>query len=284
ASKDRQKRRVRCATGLGKLERWGSCHRWSRQNSVFGLPVRHRMIEPLVLADGLSKRHQVGGTTVQALSNVSLSIARGEFLGVVGRSGSGKSTLMSILGLLDRPDSGSYVLNGREVAELGEDVRASIRNRELGFVFQAATLLPRSTALENVEMPLAYARVGNSERRRRAHAALDRVGLSHRAQHWPSQLSGGEQQRVAIARALVNDPVLILADEPTGALDSKTADSVMSLFEELNQDGRTIVVVSHALDVAERATRCITILDGQIIQDQDDSTRPAIRPAAPHSF
>jgi len=226
------------------------------------------MIERLVLATGLNKRHQVGGTTVQALSNVSLRIARGEFLGVVGRSGSGKSTLMSILGLLDRPDSGSYVLNGREVAELGEDVRASIRNREIGFVFQAATLLPRSTALENVEMPLAYARVGDSEQRSRARAALDRVGLSHRAQHWPSQLSGGEQQRVAIARALVNDPVLILADEPTGALDSKTADSLMSLFEELNQDGRTIVVVTHALDVAERANRCITILDGQIIKGQ----------------
>jgi putative ABC transport system ATP-binding protein len=233
------------------------------------------MIEPLVLANALNKRHQVGGTTIQALSNVSLRIARGEFLGVVGRSGSGKSTLMNILGLLDRPDSGSYVLNGREIAELGEDARASIRNREIGFVFQAATLLPRSSALENVEMPLAYAHVGNSERRRRALAALDRVGLSHRGQHWPSQLSGGEQQRVAIARALVNDPVLILADEPTGALDSKTADSVLSLFEELNRDGRTIVVVTHAPDVAERAQRCITILDGQIINDRGNFNRPA---------
>ena len=238
--------------------------------------MKHRMIEPLVLANGLNKGYQMGGTTVQALSNVSLRIARGEFLGVVGRSGSGKSTLMSILGLLDRPDSGRYVLNGREVAELEEDARASIRNREIGFVFQAATLLPRSTALENVEMPLAYARVGDSERRRRAHAALDRVGLSYRAQHWPSQLSGGEQQRVAIARALVNDPVLILADEPTGALDSKTADSVLSLFEELNKDGRTIVVVTHAPDVAERAQRCITISDGQIIKDQDDCNRTAM--------
>jgi len=234
------------------------------------------MIEPLVLATGLNKRHQVGGTTVQALSNVSLHIARGEFIGVVGRSGSGKSTLMSILGLLDRPDSGRYFLNGQEVAELGEDARASIRNREIGFVFQAATLLSRSSALENVEMPLSYARVGAAERQRRAHAALDRVGLSHRAQHWPSQLSGGEQQRVAIARALVNDPVLILADEPTGALDSKTADSVLSLFEELNKEGRTIVVVTHAMDVAERAQRCITILDGQIIKGQDDSNRPVM--------
>jgi putative ABC transport system ATP-binding protein len=233
------------------------------------------MIEALVLANGLNKCHQVGGTRIQALSDISLRIARREFLGVLGRSGSGKSTLLSILGLLDRPDSGSYVLNGREVAELREDTRASIRNREIGFVFQAATLLPRSTALENVEMPLAYAHVGHSERRRRALAALDRVGLAHRARHWPSQLSGGEQQRVAIARALVNDPVLILADEPTGALDSKTADSVLSLFEQLNRDGRTIVVVTHAPDVAKRAQRCITIFDGKIIRDEDKRT-PAV--------
>jgi putative ABC transport system ATP-binding protein len=238
--------------------------------------MKHRMIEPvLVIANGLNKRYQMGGTTIQALSNVSLRISRGEFIAIVGRSGSGKSTLMSILGLLDRPDSGRYVLNGREVAELEEDARASIRNREIGFVFQAATLLPRSTALQNVEMPLSYARIGDAERRRRVRAALDRVGLSHRAMHWPSQLSGGEQQRVAIARALVNDPVLILADEPTGALDSKTADSVLSLFEELNKDGRTIVVVTHALDVARRAQRCITLLDGQVIKGQDVLLRSA---------
>src|SRR5262249_29429929 len=157
------------------------------------------------------------------------------------------------------PDSGRYVLNGREVAGLAEDDRAAIRNREIGFVFQAAALLPRSSALENVEMPLLYARAGPSERRRRAAAALDRVGLSRRAEHRPNQLSGGEQQRVAIARALVNDPLLILADEPTGALDSKTAESVLLLLEELHRDGRTIVVVTHAPDVAARAQRCITI-------------------------
>jgi putative ABC transport system ATP-binding protein len=234
------------------------------------------MREPLVFATGLSKRHRVGGTNIQALAEVSLSMAAGEFLGIIGRSGSGKSTLMSVLGLLDRPDSGRYFLNGREVADLGEDDRASIRNREIGFVFQMATLLPRSSAVENVEMPLVYAGIGLCERRRRARAALDRVGLSHRLEHWPHQLSGGEQQRVAIARALVNDPALILADEPTGALDSKTAESVLSLFEALNRDGRTIVIVTHAPEVAKRVNRCITILDGRIIMDQGACNMPSI--------
>jgi putative ABC transport system ATP-binding protein len=227
------------------------------------------MTEPLVSAAGLSKRHTVGATTVQALADASLRIAPGEFIAVVGRSGSGKSTLLSILGLLDSPDGGSYCLKGREVANLGEDARASIRNREIGFVFQMATLLPRSSAVENVEMPLAYAGIGIFERRRRARTALDRVGLLHRLEHWPHQLSGGEQQRVAIARALVNDPILILADEPTGALDSKTAESVLCLFEELNRDGKTVVIVTHAPEVAERVRRRISILDGRIIKDQE---------------
>jgi putative ABC transport system ATP-binding protein len=171
--------------------------------------------------------------------------------------------------------SGRYALNGREVAGLDEDTRALVRSRDIGFVFQMATLLPRSSALENVEMPLAYAGVGQAERRRRAAAALDRVGLSHRRGHWPHQLSGGEQQRVAIARALVNDPALILADEPTGALDSKTADAVLSLFEDLNRDGRTIVVVTHAPDVAERVRRRITIHDGRIVEDRRIGRRAA---------
>src|SRR5262249_44169687 len=192
----------------------------------------------------------------------------GELLGIVGRSGAGKSTLMSILGLLDRPDGGRYYLKGREVANLSEDERASIRNRAIGFVFQMASLLSRSSAVENVEMPLVYAGLGASERQRRARDALERVGLSHRLQHWPGQLSGGEQQRVAIARALVNDPLLILADEPTGALDSKTADCILSLFEDLNRDGRTIVIVTHAPEVAERVSRRITLLDGRIIKDE----------------
>src|SRR5262249_31605793 len=186
------------------------------------------MADPLVFAAGLSKRHEIGGATIQALADVSLSVAAGELLGIVGRSGAGKSTLMSILGLLDRPDGGRYYLKGREVANLSEDERASIRNRAIGFVFQMASLLSRSSAVENVDMPWVYAGLGASERQRRARDALERVGLSHRLQHWPGQLSGGEQQRVAIARALVNDPLLILADEPTGALDSKTADCILS--------------------------------------------------------
>jgi putative ABC transport system ATP-binding protein len=225
------------------------------------------MTDPLVFAEGLSKRYDIGGATIQALADVSFSVAAGELLGVVGRSGSGKSTLMSILGLLDRPDAGRYYLKGHEVANLSEDERAFIRNREIGFVFQTASLLSRSSAIENVEMPLIYAGLASSERRRRARNALERVGLSDRMEHWPQQLSGGEQQRVAIARALVNNPLLILADEPTGALDSKTAESVLSLFEDLNRDGRTIVIVTHAPEVASRVRRRITVLDGRVIND-----------------
>jgi putative ABC transport system ATP-binding protein len=224
--------------------------------------------EPLVRASGLGKRYLVGDAIVHALSDVTVSIDAGDFVAVVGRSGSGKSTLLSILGLLERPDRGHYRLRGCEVGGLEGDARASIRSREIGFVFQMSALVPRRSAVENVELPLAYADVDRRERRRRAMGALDRVGMSHRRDHWPSQLSGGEQQRVAIARALVNDPTLILADEPTGALDSKTADSVMSLFEELNQDGRTIVVVTHAREVADRVRRRFTLHDGRIVESE----------------
>ena len=226
------------------------------------------MSEPVVWASGLSKRYAVGGSIVHALLDVSLLVEPGEFVCIAGRSGSGKSTLISILGLLDRPDTGNYVLAGRELGTLHEDARASIRSREIGFIFQSSALLPRNTALENVEIPLFYSGVGRAERRRRAIAALDRVGLSHRKDHWPHQLSGGEQQRVAVARALVNDPRLILADEPTGALDSKTGDAVLALFEDLHRDGRTIIVVTHAQEVAERARRLITIHDGRIVKDE----------------
>jgi putative ABC transport system ATP-binding protein len=225
------------------------------------------MSEPLLQTLGLEKHYRSGEATVRALAGVSVSINPGEFVAIVGRSGSGKSTLMSLLGLLERPDTGQYALKGREVARLGEDARAAVRSREIGFVFQMSSLLARSSALENVELPLAYAGVAPFDRHRKARAALNRVGLSHRTRHWPHQLSGGEQQRVAIARALVNDPALLLADEPTGALDSNTAEEILSLFEELHRDGRTIVVVTHAPEVAERARRRITLHDGCIAGD-----------------
>ena len=222
---------------------------------------------PLVRIAGISKHYPSGGTIVRAVSNVSLMIGHGEFVAVRGRSGSGKSTLMNLLGLLDRPDAGEYVLNGREVAKLSEDGRAAIRSRDIGFVFQLPALLPRATALENVELPLVYAGTASSKRRRAAKDALDRVGLADRIDHWPNQLSGGEQQRVVIARATVNDPALILADEPTGSLDSVTSDEILSLFETLHRDGRTIIVVTHASEVADRAQRQITLHDGRIIED-----------------
>lgn len=236
-------------------------------------------MQPLVRTTGISKHYRLGGSIVRAVSNVSLSIEHGEFLAIRGRSGSGKSTLMNLLGLLDRPDSGQYALKGREVAELSEDRRAAIRSRDIGFIFQLPALLPRATALENVELPLVYAGIASAKRRRAAKDALDRVGLADRSHHWPNQLSGGEQQRVVIARATVNDPALILADEPTGSLDSSTSDEILSLFEALHRDGHTIVVVTHAIEVADCAQRQITLRDGQIIEDAA-ATSNRLRPSA----
>jgi putative ABC transport system ATP-binding protein len=224
-------------------------------------------MQPLVRIIGLSKQYSSGGAVISALSNVSLSIAAGEFVAIRGRSGSGKSTLLNLLGLLDRPDSGQYVLKGRDVAKLGEGACATIRSRDIGFVFQLPALLPRATALENVELPLVYASVGRAVRRRTAMNALARVGLADRGHHWPNQLSGGEQQRVVIARAMVNDPAVILADEPTGSLDSSTSEEIMSLFEGLHRDGHTLVVVTHANEVAGRAQRQITLHDGRIVDE-----------------
>jgi putative ABC transport system ATP-binding protein len=232
------------------------------------------MLEPLIRANNLEKRYRVGGSVVRAICEVSLAVDSGEYVAVIGRSGSGKSTLMSLLGLLETPDGGQYVLKGLEVANLDRNRRAALRCREIGFVFQMASLLARSSALENVELPLAYAGISRGERRRKAQNALDRVGLSHRLDHGPHQLSG-EQQRVAIARAIVNEPALILADEPTGAVDSKTADGILSLFEDLNRDDRTIIIVTHAPDVARRARRCVTLNDGYLVEDS--GARPASR-------
>ncbi len=228
---------------------------------------------PLVRTTEISRHYPSGGTIVRAVSNVSLTIGHGEFVAVRGRSGSGKSTLMHLLGLLDRPDSGQYALDGREVAKLSEDSRAAIRSHDIGFVFQLPALLPRATALENVELPLLYADIPPSKRRRAAKDALDRVGLADRSHHWPNQLSGGEQQRVVIARATVNDPALILADEPTGSLDSATSDEILSLFETLHRDGRAIIMVTHAAEVADRAGRQITLHDGRIIKDAAASNK-----------
>jgi putative ABC transport system ATP-binding protein len=229
------------------------------------------MGEPLLATVGLNKAYRTGTSSVQAVQDVNLTITSGEFVAVVGRSGSGKSTLMSVLGLLERPDSGHYSFGGRDIIAMSEDARARLRCQSIGFVFQLPSLLARATALENVELPLAYGGLdlSRSDRNARAGRALDRVGLSHRKEHWPKELSGGEQQRVAIARALINDPALILADEPTGALDTKTADDILLLFEELNGEGRTVVVVTHASDVAARAGRRIRINDGQIVEDTE---------------
>ena len=217
---------------------------------------------------GTPAQHRAGeGQTVQALRDVSLDIAAGDFVAIMGASGSGKSTLMNILGCLDLPTSGTYHLAGEAVEAMGQDQLASIRNRRIGFVFQQFNLLPRTSALENVELPMVYSGIKAAERRARARLALERVGLGERMNHTPAELSGGQQQRVAIARALVNQPQLILADEPTGALDSQTSEDIMRLLTELNQQGITVVLVTHESDIAAWARRKLVFKDGQMAQD-----------------
>lgn len=214
------------------------------------------------------KSYQMGDTTVHALAGVTLHIAEGEFTAIMGPSGSGKSTLMNILGCLDRPTSGSYVLDGQEVAALGDDELAETRNKRIGFVFQNFNLLPRITAHQNVALPLVYAGVAKAERNERAAKALAMVGLEQRLGHLPNEMSGGQRQRVAIARALVNDPTIIMADEPTGNLDSKSGVEVMEIFNHLNSLGRTIILVTHEPDIAEHARRIIHVRDGLIVRDE----------------
>jgi putative ABC transport system ATP-binding protein len=225
----------------------------------------------LISLRDLAKVYQMGDQEVRALDGVDLEIQKGEFVAIMGPSGSGKSTLMNLVGCLDTPSSGSYVLNGQEVSTMDENQLADLRNREIGFVFQTFNLLPRTSALQNVELPLVYAGVSRPERRRRAKEVLVRVSLTDRSHHTPSELSGGQRQRVAVARALINNPSLLLADEPTGNLDSKTSLDIMQLFKDLHQAGNTIVLVTHEEDIAASATRVIKLLDGRVKSDDSMS-------------
>lgn len=221
----------------------------------------------LVEAHGLTRRYGLNALAVDALRETSFCLSRGEFVAIMGPSGSGKSTLLNLIGLLDRPTSGRLVLGGEDTSKLSHDSRARLRRSHIGFVFQAYNLLARNTTIENVELPLVYSGLSRKLRRSKALNALDLVGLPHRVDHWPSELSGGEQQRVAIARALVSDPSLILADEPTGALDSRNGESILALFQSLNRDGRTIVLITHDEGVASHTRRILKLQDGALISD-----------------
>jgi putative ABC transport system ATP-binding protein len=233
-----------------------------------GLPGEARTAAPVIALRNVTRTYQMGDSEVHALGGVSLVIERGEFVAIMGASGSGKSTMMNIIGCLDVPSSGRYWLDGVDVRGLDETRLARVRNRKIGFVFQSFNLIPRTSALANIELPLLYAGVHAKQRRERALAALDLVGLSARAGHFPNEMSGGQQQRVAVARALVTNPALILADEPTGNLDSHSSDEVMNVFESLNRAGRTVVLITHEPDIAERTKRTVRLRDGQVVSDE----------------
>jgi putative ABC transport system ATP-binding protein len=222
----------------------------------------------LIRIRDLAREYQMGEERILALQSVTLDIRRNEYVGIMGPSGSGKSTMMNLLGCLDTPTGGEYWLNGQEVSRLSDDQLARVRNREIGFVFQTFNLLPRATALHNVELPLVYAGARGRERRERAAAALARVGLEHRMEHRPNELSGGQRQRVAIARALVNNPSILLADEPTGNLDSVTSEEIMRVFGDLHAAGQTVIMVTHEPDIAAHAERVVVLRDGRVESDR----------------
>ena len=226
--------------------------------------------DAVIVTRNLQREYVMGTETVRALRGVDLTIRRNEFVAIMGPSGSGKSTMMNMIGCLDTPSEGEYWLNGHRVSELGDDALARIRNKEIGFVFQTFNLLPRASALANVELPMVYAGVPAKERRDRARSTLEQVGLGNRVDHRPNELSGGQRQRVAIARALVNRPSILLADEPTGNLDSSTSEEIMALFESLYQQGQTIILVTHEPDIAEHAKRQVVLRDGRVARDSSD--------------
>jgi putative ABC transport system ATP-binding protein len=228
-------------------------------------------MEPLIRLDSVSKVFYTDEVETHALNNVQLQIQRGEYIAIAGPSGCGKTTLLSLLGLLDSPSDGVYSLDGKDVSNLSASDRARVRNREIGFVFQAFNLIGDLTVYENVELPLTYRGMSSSERKERVHAALERVGMSHRTKHYPSQLSGGQQQRVAVARAIVGKPLILLADEPTGNLDSKNGEAVMDLLKELHADGATICMVTHDPRYARHAERSIHLFDGQVVRDENSN-------------
>ncbi|MGB7211671.1 MAG: ABC transporter ATP-binding protein [Gemmatimonadales bacterium] len=228
------------------------------------------MTDAVIRVTDIQRSYVMGSEVVHALRGVSLEIRRNEYVAIMGPSGSGKSTLMNLLGCLDTPSAGAYWLNGQEVSRMSDDALARVRNKEIGFVFQTFNLLPRASALQNVELPLVYAGLSSGERRRRAVDALQRVGLGDRMGHRPNELSGGQRQRVAIARGLVNDPSILLADEPTGNLDSTTSEEILGVFEGLHRQGQTIVLVTHEPDIAQHAHRTIVIRDGRIASDRQN--------------
>jgi putative ABC transport system ATP-binding protein len=234
--------------------------------------------DPLITLLDIGRKYVIGAETIHALKSVSLTIEKGEFVALMGPSGSGKSTLMNILGCLDTPTKGTYILNGNQVSEMSDSELAEIRNKEIGFVFQTFNLLPRSSSLENVALPLVYAGIGREQREDRAQKTLESVGLGNRVHHKPNELSGGQRQRVAVARALVNNPSIILADEPTGNLDTKTSVEIMGLLEEIHSKGNTIILVTHEEDIAQHAHRIVRMRDGLI---ENDYLNPNVKSVSP---